>query len=265
MTAARVNDEYRGGGKKMGRICALVACLLLVPAAGLAASVKTQTVNFPSGTETISGYLALPESPGQHPALVVIHEWWGLNDWVKEQARKFAAQGYVALAVDLYRGKVAYDPALAHELSRGMPQDRALRDMKAAFNYLAARPDVDPTRIGSVGWCMGGGLSLQLALNESRLAACVVNYGALPTSPEDIAKIQAPVLGNFGAEDRGIPPSAVQAFQKAMESAQKSIDVKIYEGAGHAFENPNNKLGYHEKDAQDAWERTVAFLGKTLK
>jgi len=249
----------------MGRICALTACLLLVPAAGLAASVKAQTVNFPSGTETISGYLALPESPGQHPALVVIHEWWGLNDWVKEQARKFAGQGYVALAVDLYRGKVAYDPALAHELSRGMPQDRAIRDLKAAFHYLSARPDVNPAKIGSVGWCMGGGLSLQLALNESGLAACVVNYGALPTSPEDIQKIQAPVLGNFGAEDRGIPPSAVQAFQKAMESAQKSIDVKIYEGTGHAFENPNNKLGYREKDAQDAWARTVAFLGKTLK
>ena len=249
----------------MGRIFALVVCMLLVSGAGLAAPVKTQAVSFQSGNEMISGYLALPESGGRHPALVVIHEWWGLNDWVKEQARQFAEQGYVALAVDLYRGKVAYDPALAHELSRGMPQDRAVRDLKAAFTYLAARPDVLTNKIGSVGWCMGGGLSLQLAVNEPQLAACVVNYGALPTDPQDIQKIQAPVLGNFGGEDRGIPPSAVAAFQKAMEAAQKAIDVKIYEGAGHAFENPNNKLGYREKDAQDAWARSVEFLGRTLK
>jgi carboxymethylenebutenolidase len=222
-------------------------------------------VEYKSGDETVSGYLALPESPGQHPALVVIHEWWGLNDWIKEEARKFAEQGYVALAVDLYRGKVAYDPALAHELARGMPQDRAVRDLKAAFAYLAARPDVNPKKIGSIGWCMGGGLSLQLAVNEPRLAACVVNYGALPTDPQDIQKIQAPVLGNFGGQDRGIPPSAVAAFQKAMEAAQKVIDVKIYEGAGHAFENPNNKLGYRERDAQDAWARSLAFFNRTLK
>lgn len=249
----------------MGRIFTLLVCILLVSGVGSAAPIKTQAVNFPSGNETISGYLALPESAGRHPALVVIHEWWGLNDWVKEQARRFAEQGYVALAVDLYRGKVAYDPAVAHELSRGMPQDRAVRDMKAAFDYLAARPDVNANKIGSVGWCMGGGLSLQLAVNEPRLAACVVNYGAMPTDPQDVQKIQAPVLVNFGGQDRGITPSAVAAFQKAMEAAHKTIEVKIYEDAGHAFENPNNKLGYRERDAQDAWARMVGFFNKTLR
>jgi carboxymethylenebutenolidase len=245
----------------------LLACLagLLVSAPAVAATVKTETVHFPSGDETISGYLALPASAGRHPALVVIHEWWGLNDWVKEQARKFAEQGYAALAVDLYRGRVAYDPALAHELSRGMPRDRALQDMKAAFDYLAARPDVEKNKIGSVGWCMGGGLSLQLAIHEPRLAACVVNYGSLPTDPQTIEKIQAPVLGNFGEEDRGITPSDVEAFQKAMQAAHKSIDVKEYPGAGHAFENPNNELGYREAAAQDAWDRMVEFFNRTLK
>jgi carboxymethylenebutenolidase len=228
-------------------------------------TVKAETVEYKSGDETVSGYLALPESPGRHPALVVIHEWWGLNDWVKEQARKFAEQGYVALAVDLYRGKVAYDPALASELARGMPKDRAVRDLKAAFACLAARPDVNPNKIGSIGWCMGGGLSLQLAVNEPRLAACVVNYGAMPTDPLDIQKIQAPVLGNFGGHDRNTPPSAVAAFQKAMEAAHKAIDVKIYEDAGHAFENPNNKLGYREQDAQDARARALAFFNRILK
>jgi carboxymethylenebutenolidase len=233
--------------------------------AALALPAKTETIALRSGDETVSAYLAVPDSGGPHPALVVIHEWWGLNDWVKEQAQKFAEQGYVALAVDLYRGKVAYDPNLAHELSRGLPQDQAIRDLKAAFNYLASRPDVRKDKIGSVGWCMGGGFSLLLAVNESKLAACVVNYGSMPTDKDEIQRIQAPVLGSFGAEDRGIPPSAVAAFEDAMKAAHKSIDVKIYEGAGHAFENPNNKLGYREAAANDAWVRTLDFLNRTLK
>jgi carboxymethylenebutenolidase len=240
-------------------------CFLGVSVPVLAAPTKTQDVTFPSGGETLTGYLALPESVGKHPALVVIHEWWGLNDWVKEQTRKLAEQGYVALAVDLYRGQVAYDPSLAHELMRGMPQDRAIRDLKAAVDYLASRQEVNKEKIGSIGWCMGGGFSLLLAVDEPRLAACVVNYGALPTDSADIQKIQAPVLGNFGAEDRGIPPSAVEAFERAMKAANKSIDVKVYPGAGHAFENPNNKLGYREVAAEDAWKRTLTFLDHNLK
>jgi len=233
--------------------------------AALALPVKTETIAFRSGDETVSACLAVPDSGGPHPALVVIHEWWGLNDWVKEQAQKLAEQGYMALAVDLYRGKVAYDPNLAHELSRGLPQDQAIRDLKAAFDYLASRPDVRHDRIGSVGWCMGGGFSLLLAVHESKLAACVVNYGSMPTDKDEIQRIQGPVLGNFGAEDRGIPPTAVGAFEDAMKAAHKSIDVKIYDGAGHAFENPNNKLGYREGAANDAWARTLAFLNRTLK
>jgi carboxymethylenebutenolidase len=240
-------------------------CFLLVPRLFAASPVKTETVAFQSGEETVQGYLAVPDSPGRHPALVVIQEWWGLNDWVKEQARKFAEEGFVALAPDLYRGKVATDPAMAHELSRGMPQDRALRDLKGAFAYLAARADVDQSKIGSVGWCMGGGLSLQLAVHEWQLAACAVNYGAMPTDPADIQKIHAPVLGNFGAEDRGISPDSVGAFEKAMKAAGKSIDVKIYQGAGHAFENPNNQAGYRAEAAADAWKRMVEFFNAKLR
>jgi carboxymethylenebutenolidase len=226
---------------------------------------KAGQVGFKSGDDIVTGYLALPGSPGRHPAIIVIHEFWGLNDWVKEQAEKFAAQGYVALAVDLYRGKSTSNPDEAHELMRGMPQDRAIRDMKAALDYLASRSDVDKNKIGSVGWCMGGGLSLQLAIHEPKLAACVVNYGALPTDADDIRKINAPVLGNFGAEDRGITPEAVHAFEKAMKDAGKTIDIKIYDGAGHGFENPNNKTGYRAEAAADAWHRMVSFLDKTLK
>lgn len=242
-----------------------LALLLIFLNVSFAADVKTETISYKSGAETVSGYLALPSGGGPHPALVVIHEWWGLNDWVKEQTRKFAAQGYVALAVDLYRGQVAEDAGLAHELSRGLPEDRALRDLQAAFNYLQSRKDAKKAYIGSVGWCMGGGLSLKLAINEPRLRACIINYGAMPTDPAAMSKIRASVLGNFGGEDRGIPPSSVQAFEKEMKQQKKWVDVKIYPGAGHAFENPNNKGGYREDAAKDAWERMVRFLGENLK
>lgn len=226
---------------------------------------KTETVSFKSGSETASGFLALPQGSGKHPAVIVIHEWWGLNDWVKEQAQKFASQGYVALAVDLYRGKTAANADEAHILMRGLPDDRGLRDLQSAFAYLASRPDVDASKIGAIGWCMGGGWSIKLAVDQPKLAAVVVNYGALPTDPASIAKINAPVLGNFGADDQGIPPSAVKAFESALKWDGKTADLKIYEGAGHAFENPNNKQGYRPEAAADASQRISAFFAKYLK
>ena len=171
----------------------------------------------------------------------------------------------MALAVDLYRGKVATTPEEAHELMRGVPDDRGIRDLEAAYDYLAARHDVEANKIGSVGWCMGGGWSIKLAMSEPKLAACIVNYGSLPTEASSIEKIKAPVLGNFGADDRGITPDSVHAFDAAMKAAGKSVDVKIYEGAGHAFENPNNKEGYRPEATADAWARMTAFLQKTLK
>ena len=187
----------------MRRIAVLAAwSFFAIAATAFAAPVKTQDVTFASGSETIAGYLAAPESPGKHPALVVIHEDWGLTDWVKGQTRKLAGQGYVALAVDLYRGQVAYDPALAYELMVGTPADRALRDMEAAIHFLAARADVNKEKMGSIGWSVGGKWSLLLAVNEPCLAACVLNYGSMPTDPADIQKIHAPVLGIFGADDR---------------------------------------------------------------
>jgi carboxymethylenebutenolidase len=226
---------------------------------------KTETVTFPNGTETVSAFLAVPEKPGRYPALVVIHEWWGLTDWVKDQATKLAQQGYIALAPDMYRGKVATDPEEAHELMRGLPQDRAVSDLNAGFMYLAARKDVDRDHIGSIGWCMGGGFSLQLAIHQPRLAACVVNYGALPTDPNDMQQIFAPVLGSFGADDRGITPKDVAAFEKSMQGLNRRVDLKIYDGAGHGFENSTNTAGYRPEAAADAWSRTLAFLSKTMK
>ncbi len=243
----------------------LMALILIAFALVLQADTpRTQTVSYRSGDDTVSGYLALPDGQGKHPAIIVIHEWWGLNDWVKEQAQKYAAQGYVALAVDLYRGKVATTPDDAHILMRGLPDDRGMRDLQAAFAYVAARPDVDAGKIGSVGWCMGGSWSIKLAVDQPKLAACVVNYGWLPSEPALIAKIKAPVQGNFGADDQGIPVKDVRAFEAAMKADGKVADIKIYDGAGHAFENPNNKQGYRPEAAADAGQRISSFFQKYL-
>jgi len=230
-----------------------------------ALAVDGKSVSYKSGDETVSGILYTPAGHGPFPALIVIHEWWGLNDWVEQRAGKLADEGYVALAVDLYRGKVADNPDLAHELMRGVPADRAIRDLRAAYDFLASQPGVKKDRIGSIGWCMGGGYSLDAALAEPHLAATVINYGHLATDPAELKKINAPILGLFGGQDRGITPDDVKKFQQAMEQVGKKIEVKIYPDAGHAFENPNNKAGYRPEDAADAWQRTVDFLGATLK
>jgi carboxymethylenebutenolidase len=241
----------------------LLSLVLALSLSALAAD--TKSVSYKSGDDRVTGTLYTPAGKGPFPALIVIHEWWGLNDWVKEQASKFGDQGYVALAVDLYRGKVADTPDLAHELMRGVPEDRARRDLRAAFDYLASQPNVKKDRIGSIGWCMGGGYSLDVALLEPTLAATVINYGHLATDPGELKKINAPILGSFGGQDRGITPDDVKKFQQALDQLGKKAEIKIYPGAGHAFENPNNKQGYRPDDAADAWKRTLDFLAGTLK
>jgi len=244
------------------------ACLAALALAALAfpAFAAEESVTFPSGPEKGMALLVTPAGKGPSPAVIVIQEWWGLDDWVKQQARALAAEGYVALAVDLYRGKVTSNPEEAHQLMNGLSPDRAMRDLKGAFAYLQGRPDVKKDRIGVIGWCMGGMYSLALATEEPRLAAVVAYYGAPPTDAAAVAKIKAPVLGNYGAEDKGPAPEQVKTFEGALKQAGKTVDVKIYPGAGHAFANPNNPWGgYREAAAKDAWARTVAFFAAQLK
>jgi len=247
----------------MTKQLAIIFLALILTATAFAATGKQ--VSYKSGDETVSGMLYEPAGKGPFPAIVVIHEWWGLNDWVKEQASKLADEGYVTLAVDLYRGKVATTPDEAHELMRGVPEDRATRDLLAATTYLRSLKNVKPDKIGADGWCMGGGYSLDLAVNDPKLAADVINYGHLATESDTLKKINAPVLGNFGGKDQGITPDSVNKFASQLKQLGKKVDVKIYPDAGHAFENPNNKAGYRADDAADAWQRTVKFFASTLK
>jgi carboxymethylenebutenolidase len=240
----------------------LLVCLLL---ATMSVAATSKDVSYKSGDETVKGVLYSPEGKGPFPAILVIHEWWGVNDWVKEQAAKLSDQGYLTLALDLYRGKVATTPDEAHEIMRGVPEDRAKRDLRAAFDFLKSQPNVKKDRIGSIGWCMGGGYSLDVAIEEPTLKADVINYGHLVTDPASVEKIGASILGIFGAQDRGIPVDDVKKFESLVKEKGKKIEIVIYPDAGHAFENPNNKAGYRADDAADAWKRTVDFLSSTLK
>ena len=146
------------------KLIVIVILIVLVTSASFAADGKP--VSYKSGDETVNAILYTPQGKGPFPALVVIHEWWGLNDWVKDEASKLADQGYVALAIDLYRGKVATTPDEAHQIMRGVPEDRASRDLLAATAFLASQKNVEAKRIGSIGWCMGGGYSLNLAIAD---------------------------------------------------------------------------------------------------
>ena len=243
----------------------LLTLLAIALFASSALAAVSRAVSYKSGDETVQAVLYTPDGKGPFPAIIVVHEWWGLNDWVKEQASKLAEQGYEALAIDFYRDKVATTPETAHEIMRGVPEDRAKRDLHAAFEFLQSQSDVRKDRIGAIGWCMGGGYSLDVALQEPTLTADVINYGHLATDTEALRKINAPILGLFGGQDQGIPPADVKKFADTLNKMGKKIDVKIYDDAGHGFENPNNKAGYRADDAADAWKRTVSFLAETLK
>jgi carboxymethylenebutenolidase len=245
-----------------------LATILLIPGVHAADPPQGAPVNvsYSSGPETVHALLYSPAGggSGRHPAIIVIHEWWGLNDWVKEQAADLAAHGYVALAVDLYRGQVAEDPDTAHQLSRGVPQDRGIRDLKAAGTFLRTNKHVDPSRIGTIGWCMGGGYALSFAVADPNLKAVVANYGPPPTDESSLAQIHAAILGNYGGLDKGIPPATVESFAAEMKKLGKPVDVKIYPDAGHAFENPSNKAGYRAEDAADAHARYLRFFAHEL-
>jgi carboxymethylenebutenolidase len=245
----------------------LLSSFLVAQSAATPSHMTTKNVTFKSGDEMASGVLFTPVSKGNAklPAIVVIQEWWGLNDWVKKQAEELASQGYETLAVDLYRGKLAKTRDEAHELMSGLPPQRAIRDLQGAVAYLKSQPNVDGNKIGAIGWCMGGGYSAALAVAAPTLAAAVVNYGQLPDSDVEVKSIKAKMLGNFGGKDQGIPAEAIQKFQEQMKANGNPVDFKIYPDAGHGFQNPVNGKGYNPQATADAKKRIDNFFAATLK
>lgn len=213
----------------------------------------------------ITGYIAHPKGVSQGlPAVIVIQEWWGLNDNIKTMARKIASKGYVALAVDMY-GDTAEDAQQARKLmQKAMSnQEQALDNLKQAHSYL--KNNCKATKIGSIGWCFGGHWSLRCGLLfESNIDAVVIYYGRLVSDKEQLKKLSAPVLGIFGQLDRGIPVESVNTFHQALKSLNKHADINIYPEANHAFANPSGTR-YNKEAAEDAWKKTLAFFAKHLK
>jgi carboxymethylenebutenolidase len=208
----------------------------------------------------ITGYYAEPIKDGEYPGVIMIHEWWGLNDNIRTMARRLASFGYKVLAVDLYNGQVATTPDEAMKLVGALNKEEAIANMKNAATYLRNNK---ATRVGSLGWCFGGGQSLQLSLNDS-LDATVIYYGNLVTDKTQLASIQWPVLGIFGDQDQTIPLATVNQFEKSLNDLKVANEIYIYKGVGHAFANPTGD-NYAPKETQDAWQKTIAFLEKHLK
>ncbi|HEX7078241.1 MAG TPA: dienelactone hydrolase family protein [Candidatus Eisenbacteria bacterium] len=247
----------------MKRLFTLIALTVVL---ALPATSPAGMISFTQGKSQVVGYLALPAGEGTHPALVAVHEWWGLNDWVKQQCDSLAKHGYIALAVDLYKGRVANDQETAHQLMSGLDDAQSIELLRGGADFLRGRSDVRAQAIGVIGWCMGGKYSIRLAAADPGIRACVMYYGAPLTNEAAIKGIQAAILGNFGGEDQGPTPQQVKEFEAALKKAGKKADFKIYPGAGHAFANVNNPWGgYREAAAKDAWARTIAFLNKELK
>ncbi|MFU8766375.1 MAG: dienelactone hydrolase family protein [Candidatus Methanoperedens sp.] len=212
----------------------------------------------------LSGFLVQPSISGRYPGIIMIHEWWGLNEQVKSMADILAREGYVVLAVDLFDGNVATTIEGAQANLRENPDEETLPKMQAGLEYLRELPDVDPMNIASLGWCYGGGQSFLLGINED-LNATVIYYGRISTDTSDLIELREPVLGIFGAEDTSIPVDDVREFERLLKAQGTSADIYIYEGAGHAFANPTNTEAFRKVQAIDAWNKTIDFLNLNLK
>jgi len=229
--------------------------------------VVASSVTFPGEGVTISGFLARPQDSKPHPAIVIIHEWWGLNDHMKDLAQRFAKGGYVALAPDLYSRlghKVTKDPNEAAKLMESLQSQHALKDLNAATRYLKTQPFVDPLKIGAVGFCMGGTFTLMVASHNSDVKAAVPFYGQIP--PTDSLKyLLCPVLYIYGGQDGWIKLQDVERLKQGLRQYGRPGEIKIYPDCPHAFFNDTRPDVYRPNEAKDAWQRTLQFLATHLR
>ena len=222
-----------------------------------------QMVQFPSNGRKTDGYLAVPPQ-GQGPGVVVIQEWWGLVPHIKEVCDRFAAAGYLALAPDLYHGKSTTSPDEAGKLMMTMRIDEAEKDLRGAVQFLLQHKAVRGKKVGTVGFCMGGALSLYAATKNSQVGACVVFYGGHPNVKPDLPNLQAPVLGLYAERDGFVTPEAARQLEQELKKLGKSAEVHIYPGVDHAFFNDQRPQVYNAAAAEDAWKRVLKFFGQHL-
>ncbi len=219
----------------------------------------SQMVNYPSNDHSTPAYVSHPADGGKYPGLVVIQEWWGLVPHIMNVADRFAREGFYALAPDLYHGKTASEPDEARKLAMELDRDRAVAEILAAIRHLQEIDQVSPKKIGVVGFCMGGMLTIATAAATRQVGAAIAFYGGVNLL-ERIPQIHCPVLGLFGEKDHGIPVESVRAFEKELEKYQIPHEIHIYPEAGHAFFNDDRPHVYHPEAAKDAWECTLRWL-----
>ena len=220
-------------------------------------------VEFATNGRNSRGYLATPAS-GRGPGVIVIQEWWGLVDHVKDVADRFAGEGFAALAPDLYHGETAASPDDAGKLMMALDVGRAERDLRGAVDHLLARGEVAGGRVGAVGFCMGGQLALFAACANPKVGACVDFYGIHPAVTPDLASLQAPVLGFFAEKDSFVTPDAARRLEADLQAAGKDVEITIFDGADHAFFNDTRAEAYHARYAAECWTRMLAFYRRHL-
>ena len=223
----------------------------------------SEMLKFPSNGSQAEGYLAVPDTLDRSPGVVVIQEWWGLVPHIKNVAERFASEGFVALAPDLYHGRSTAEPDEANKLMLDMKRDVALRDLNGAVSFLASHP-MCTGKVGTVGFCLGGGLSLLAACSNSQVAAYVDFYGVLPGGQPDCRQLAAPVLGLFGELDPWVPRDAVEKLEQELRESGKTVETVVYENAEHAFFNDTGDA-YNAAAAADAWRRTLEWFNRYLR
>jgi carboxymethylenebutenolidase len=221
-----------------------------------------EMVEFPSNGSTAEGYLAGPD--GRGPGLVVVQEWWGLVPHIKDVADRFAAEGFVALAPDLFHGEATFEPDQAGKLLMDLDLERAGRDLGGSVDYLLGLEQVEPKKVGSVGFCAGGALALMLATLKPVDAAITFYGGPIKTKP-NYANLRGPVLGHFGTEDHGASPGYANALFDEIRSHGVDATLYFYEGADHAFFNDDRPSVHHPEHSDLAWRRTLDFFGANLR
>ena len=222
-----------------------------------------EMVEFNSNGAAARGYLSVPAG-GRGPGVLVIQEWWGLVPHVKDVAERFAAEGFVALAPDLYHGETTRSPDEAGKLMMALDIERAERDLRGAIEFLANHEATEGESVGTVGFCMGGVLSLYAASKNERVGACVVFYGIHPKVNPPLENLRAPVLGLYAERDQFVPPAAARGLEERLRALGKQVEVHIYPGADHAFFNDTRPEVYDPEAARDAWRRTVDFFRQHL-
>ena len=221
-------------------------------------------VEFAANGKTAAGYLAAPAS-GSGPGVIVLQEWWGLVDHIKDVADRLAAAGFVALAPDLYHGASTTSPDDAGKLMMALDIARVEEDLRGAIAHLLSRAEVTSARVGTVGFCMGGQLSLYAACENAAVGACVVFYGIHPSVTLNLSTLGAPVLGFFAERDTFVPPAAARQLEADLTGAGKRADVTIFDGADHAFFNDTRPEVYHAAHAATCWSRMLAFFREHVR